>query len=208
MPPKKGKKDPNAKKNKAATPIQCVIRKFLARVKVRRVAKKTWIRVFDPAFKMYFFYNKNTGASLWTVPKFMEMFYPEDEAAGLSIGKVVRGFNGRVRARAEVFRQYTRYFDFNVGKHYWINHDSEETFWRATPWLLKQEVRGFLSLFLFIVARMHACHHIILCVSNHHPSLPPFLNLSTFIHHRCQCHWRIRCCTRVGTESRNWYVSS
>jgi hypothetical protein len=156
MPPKKGKKDPNAKKNKAATPIQCVIRKFLARVKVRRVAKKTWIRVFDPAFKMYFFYNKNTGASLWTVPKFMEMFYPEDEAAGLSIGKVVRGYNGRVRARAEVFRQYTRYFDFNVGKHYWINHDSEETFWKATPWLLKQEVRVCFPL----------C--IVACISSHH----------------------------------------
>ena len=55
-------------------------------------------------------------------------------------GKIVRGFNGRVRARAEVYRQYTRYFDFNVGKHYWIKHDTEETFWKATPWLLKQEV--------------------------------------------------------------------
>ncbi len=139
MAPKK-KKDPNSKKNRAATPIQCLIRKFLARVKVRSVAKKTWQRVFDPAFKMYFYYNRNTGASIWTTPKFMEPFYPEDTQAAIDIGKIIRGFNGRVRARAEVYRQYTRYFDFNVGKHYWIKHDTGDTFWKATPWLLKQEV--------------------------------------------------------------------
>ena len=140
MAPKK-KKDPNAKKNRAATPIQCMVRKFLARVKVRRVARKTWQRVFDPAFKMYFYYNKNSGASMWTTPKFMLPFYPEDTQAATDIGKIIRGFNGRVRARSEVYRQYTRYFDFNVGKHYWINHESGDTFWKATPWLLKQEVR-------------------------------------------------------------------
>ena len=33
MAPKKGKKDPNAKRNRAATPIQCLVRKFLAKVK-------------------------------------------------------------------------------------------------------------------------------------------------------------------------------
>jgi FK506-binding protein 1 len=140
MPPKKGKKDPNAKKNRAATPIQCMIRKFLAKVKIRRVARKTWIRVFDPAFKMYFFYNKNTGESIWHVPKFMEMYSEEDHMAATMIGKVIRGFNGRNRARSKVFEQYTRYFDFNVGKFYWIKHIDETTFWKATPWLEKQEV--------------------------------------------------------------------
>ena len=140
MPPKKTKKDPNAKKNRAATPIQCMIRKFLAKVKMRRVAKKTWLRVFDPAFKMYFFYNKNSGASSWHTPMFCELYTDEDQEAAIMIGKVIRGYNGRNKAQRKVFEMYTRYFDFNVGKFYWIKHDDETTFWKATPWLEKQEV--------------------------------------------------------------------
>ncbi len=140
MPPKKGAKDPNAKKNKAAIPIQCLIRKVLAKAKCKRVARKTWMRVFDPAFKMYFWYNKNTGKSIWTLPKFVDKFSPEDEHATRYIARLVRGFLGRRRARREVYSQYTRYFDAKVGKHYWVKHSTGHTFWKASDWLIKQEV--------------------------------------------------------------------
>jgi hypothetical protein len=148
MPPKsvKGKddkkKDPNAKRNKAAIPIQCFARKILAKAKIKRVARKTWMRVFDPAFKMHFWFNKNTGKSIWSIPRYVDKFTPEDEAATRKIARLVRGFLGRRRARAEVYRQYTRYFDANVGKHYWVKHATGMTFWKASEWLVKQNVSG------------------------------------------------------------------
>ena len=141
MPPKgKGKKDPNAKRNKAAIPIQCLIRKFLALIKVKRVAKKTWLRVFDPAFKMYFWYKKTSGESTWVLPKYVEKFSPQDVDATRLIERMARGFVGRRRARARVYEQYTRYFDSNVNKFYWVNHGTGLTFWKASAWLVKQQV--------------------------------------------------------------------
>lgn len=135
------KKDKAAeKRNKAAVHIQCLVRKFMARVKCRRVASRTWLRSFDPRYEMYFFFNKNTGKSEWSVPKYMTMYTEADKAAGLAIGKIVRGFLGRTRARKEVYSQYTRYFDFDVKRFYWIKHATGTTFWKATPWLIRQEV--------------------------------------------------------------------
>jgi FK506-binding protein 1 len=140
MAPKKGKKDPNAKRNRAATPIQCLVRKFLAKVKCKRVASRTWLRVFDPAFKMYFWYKKTSGESQWTCPMFVEKFTQEDIIATSLIERMARGFVGRKRARQKVFEQYTRYFDANVNKFYWVNHNTGGTFWKASAWLVKQEV--------------------------------------------------------------------
>ena len=147
MPPKKaaGKKDPNAKRNKAAVPIQCLIRKFLAKAKVRRVARKTWMRVFDPAFKMYFWYSKTNGRSSWSLPMYVDKFSLEDEQATRLFERIVRGFIGRRRARREVYSQYTRYFDANVGRHYWVKHSTGMTFWKASNWLVKQNVRTSIA---------------------------------------------------------------
>ena len=140
MPPKKGKKDPNAKRHRAAVPLQCFARVILAKVRMKRAAKKTWMRVFDPAFKMYFWFNKNNGSSQWTVPLFCKLFTEVDIAAALLIGKVIRGFNGRRKTRREVYSQYTRYFDANVAKFYWIKHSTGLTFWKCSPWLQSQNI--------------------------------------------------------------------
>ncbi len=40
--------------NSSAIKIQCLIRRKLARVKVRTRAQKIWQRVFDPKFVLYF----------------------------------------------------------------------------------------------------------------------------------------------------------
>lgn len=138
MPPKK--KDPNAAKNKAATRIQCVIRKFLALVRMRKVSYRTWLRVYDPAFKLYFFYNRVNGKSQWTLPMFMKWFTKEDEAAALFICRIVRSFLGRMRARKVAHERYVRYFDANMSKFYWINKQTNLTFWKASAWLTRQTI--------------------------------------------------------------------
>jgi len=138
MPPKK--KDPNAAKNKAATRIACMIRKFLARVRMRKVSYRTWQRVYDPAFKLYFFYNRVNGKSQWTLPMFMEWFTKEDEGAARIMERICRSFVGRMRARKVVHERYARFFDANVSKFYWTNKVSGLTFWKASRWLTRQQV--------------------------------------------------------------------
>lgn len=140
MPPKGQKKDPNAAKNRAATRIQQVIRKFLARVRMRKVSYATWMRVYDPAFRLYFFYNRVNGKSQWTLPMFMQWFTKADDAAGNLIGRAARTFVGKMRARKMAHESYTRFFDANVNKFYWINKATNLTFWKASRWLLRQEI--------------------------------------------------------------------
>lgn len=138
MPPKK--KDPNAAKNKAAVRIGCMVRKFLARVRIRKVSYKTWQRVYDPAFKLYFFYNRVNGKSQWTLPMFMQWFTKEDEACAAKINRVIRSFIGRMRARKVAHEKYARYFDANMSKFYWTNKQSGLTFWKASRWLTRQQI--------------------------------------------------------------------
>ena len=138
MPPKK--KDPNAAKNRAAIRIQCVIRKFMARARMRKVSYRTWQRVYDPAFKLYFFYNRVNGKSQWTLPMFMQWFTKEDEVATRTIERVVRSFLGRMKARKVAHDRYVRYFDANVSKFYFTNKVTGLTFWKASRWLTRQAI--------------------------------------------------------------------
>jgi len=127
------------------------------------------MRVFDPAFKMYFWYSKNTGKSVWILPMFCDKFSPEDIQATRYIARVVRGFLGRRRARQEVYRQYTRYFDANVGKHYWVKHSTGLTFWKASNWLVKQNV-GTTSTSFYYLSRdseLLCCFHSLLHLAIH-----------------------------------------
>jgi len=134
------KKDPNEKKNKAAIKLQCLVRRFTARARVRRVAMQSWQRVFDPSFKLYFWYNKLNGQSQWTVPRFTSLYSKEDAEAAIKMESVVRGFLGRMKARRVVFAKYTRYFDANVNKFYWTVNETGKAFWKASAWLIKQQV--------------------------------------------------------------------
>lgn len=138
MPPKK--KDPNAAKARAVLYIQCMVRRFLARCRMRHVSYRTWQRVYDPAFKLYFFYNRVNGKSQWTLPMFMQWFTKEDEIAAHLIGRILRSFIGRMRARKAAHEQYVRYFDANVSKFYWTNKRTNLTFWKASKWLARQTI--------------------------------------------------------------------
>lgn len=127
-------------KEPAAKKIQCMIRVFLAKIKIRRTAKRVWQRTYDPTFKRYFWYNTLDGTSKWQLPMFVETYYPEDHEAGERIGKVVRGFIGRMRARKIANQKYTRFYDANLNKFYWLDKTTQQTTWNVTPWLERQEI--------------------------------------------------------------------
>jgi hypothetical protein len=127
-------------KEPAAKKIQCMIRVFLAKIKIRRTAKRVWQRVYDPTYKKYFWYNNLDGTSKWTLPKFVQTYYTEDHEAAERIGKVVRGFIGRMRARKIANTRYTRFYDSNLNKFYWLDLKTQQTTWNVSPWLERQEI--------------------------------------------------------------------
>lgn len=127
-------------KEPAVKKIQCMIRVFLAKIKIRRTAKRVWQRVYDPTYKKYFWYNVLDGNSKWTLPKFVKMYYTEDHEASVMIEKVIRGFVGRMKARKLANQKYTRFYDSNVNKFYWLDNKTQLTTWNVSPWLEKQEI--------------------------------------------------------------------
>jgi hypothetical protein len=70
---------------------------------------------------------------------FMDVYYPEDIEAARQICRIARGFIGRMRARKKCHAAYTRFFDANVNKFYWLVQKTQKTTWKATAWLIKQE---------------------------------------------------------------------
>jgi len=143
-------KRPNAKaeaerkeaerKRKAATRIQCMVRKALAAVTVKNRAFRIWRKVFDPSSNCYFWYNQLNGQSQWNLPKYMTAHTEDEVNSTMLIQKVVRGFTHRMRARKRAHSMYTRFYDSSVNKFYWMINATQVTFWRSTPWLLKQEI--------------------------------------------------------------------
>lgn len=128
------------KQNKAATKIQCLVRKFTAKRRVMRRAQNSWQRVFDPQFKLYFWFNKVNGNTQWNIPKFVTLFTDEDDKAAGNICRIVRGFIHRTRARKKVYAKYTRFYDSNVNRFYWMDNTTGQTMWKVSKWLVKQEV--------------------------------------------------------------------
>ncbi len=93
-----------ARQEAAALRIQTVIRRVLAVKYVKEKSRRIWQRVFDPRFKLYFWYNKANGQSQWIVPKNLELFTDVDEKAACKLQRYVRGFIGKMRARKVVYR--------------------------------------------------------------------------------------------------------
>jgi hypothetical protein len=124
----------------ATKKIQCLIRKFLARVRIRQQARSVWQRVYDPTNKRYFYFNTLDGTSRWDEPMFMKLFYDDDHEACTKIEKVVRGFVGRMRTRKLANQKYTRFYDANLNKFYWLDKTTQETTWNVTPWLQNLEI--------------------------------------------------------------------
>lgn len=127
-------------REKAAVRIQCLVRKFLARAKIRRVSKDVWIRVFDPTFKKYFWYDRLHEVSSWKQPKFAEMFDDEDISSTIRIQSVVRGFIGRCRASVLANEKYVRYFDAEANKFYWYDKETDKTTYAVSKWLQNQHI--------------------------------------------------------------------
>lgn len=135
----KNEKEPLSR-DKAAIIIQCLIRKFLAKIRLRRVAKDVWIRVFDPTFKRYFWYDRLHGVSTWKQPKYIQLYYEEDIAAVVNIQRICRGFVGRCRARALANQKYVRYFDSESNKFYWYDKETQKTSYSVSKWLFNQHI--------------------------------------------------------------------
>lgn len=126
--------------NSAATKIQCSARKFLAVRRVIDVSKEHWQRIFDPAVKKYFFYNKVTGQSVWKTPFLLKEYEEDDHWAATQMQKIVRGFNARNRMRKIARNKYTKYYDAKSDNFYYIDKELGETFWTPSLWLLKQNI--------------------------------------------------------------------
>ncbi|KAJ1384387.1 hypothetical protein B484DRAFT_17921 [Ochromonadaceae sp. CCMP2298] len=124
----------------AATKIQCMMRRFVARARIRRQARKVWQRVYDPTYKKYFWFNNMDELSRWDLPQFAQLFHLEDHTACTKIEKVVRGFVARMRVRKKVNEKYTRFYDSDLNKFYWLDKSTGETTWTVTNWLRKQEI--------------------------------------------------------------------
>lgn len=139
----RSKKDKNSldeERERSAITLQCAVRCFLAIRRTKKRANTVWLRVFDPTFKVYFFYNKIDNRSIWTCPDFVDYFNKEDHVAAALIQKVVRGFIGRMRARKLANKKYTRFFDAKQNKFYWMVNDTKKTTWKASSWLKKLDI--------------------------------------------------------------------
>jgi hypothetical protein len=93
-----------ARQEAAALRIQTVIRRVLAVKYVKEKSRRIWQRVFDPRFKLYFWYNKANGQSQWIVPKNLDLFTDVDEKAACILQRYIRGFVGKMRAKKVVYR--------------------------------------------------------------------------------------------------------
>lgn len=126
--------------DKSAIKIQCMVRKFLARRKVIRTAQANFLRVFDPLYKKYFWYDKLHDKSDWKLPRHCTLFKEADFVAVAKIQRVARGFIERRRARKLANQKYTRYFDVDRNSFYWVNNFTQQTSYAASQWLQRQNI--------------------------------------------------------------------
>ena len=112
----------------------------MARIKVMNRARRSWRRVYDPEFDVYFWYNVINGGSQWHLPKYQVLFTEKDEFGAHEMQRIIRGFVGRRRVKNKANSKWTRFFDSKQNKFYWMENENQRTFWNATKWLVKQEI--------------------------------------------------------------------
>jgi guanylate kinase len=54
--------------------------------------------------------------------------------------RIVRGFLGRCRVRKIAETKFSKYFDAKQDKFYYFNHTTNETSWKASNWLIRQNL--------------------------------------------------------------------
>lgn len=129
-----------ADRHEAASKLQRIVRIFLAKARVKRLTKETLLRVFDPEFKRYFWYDKLHQTSQWSKPSFLDLYDDDDIRAALTLQRVVRGFNGRQRAKKIANDKYVRYFDVETTRFYWLDKTTQKTTYNASKWLQRQNI--------------------------------------------------------------------
>ena len=115
MGPKRGGKqtanDLEQEQYDNAVILQCFVRCCMANITVKNKARRTWKRVYDPAFDVYFWYNTLNGESQWHVPKYMTLFMDRDHKAAVEFERITRGFLGRRKVKRLADSKWTRFFD-------------------------------------------------------------------------------------------------
>jgi WW domain len=132
---KESKAEKDAVRKKLATiTLQCFVRKAMAKIRVRKRALRIWRKVFDPSSKLYFWYNQFNGQSQWTLPRYMEWYTEHDISSTGLIQRIARGFTHRARSRRIAHSKFTRFYDSNLNKFYYMYNDTQQTFWKASKW--------------------------------------------------------------------------
>jgi hypothetical protein len=120
--------------------IQCMIRRKLARIRVKQKLKETYERVYDPKMCLYFWFNSHTGDSQWRVPFLLRPFDEADHAAATQIERAARGYLARRVVRSMAMEKYSRFYDAKSDRFYWMNNDTKETSWSVSKWLQRMEI--------------------------------------------------------------------
>ena len=71
---------------------------------------------------------------------FASLFEQDDHDAAVQIERLARGFVGRMRARKLANQKYTRFYDSNLNKFYWLDKTTNETTWTVSNWLYQQKI--------------------------------------------------------------------
>lgn len=120
--------------------IQCMMRRKLARIRVKQKLKETYERVYDPKMCLYFWFNSKTGDSQWRVPFLLKPYDEHDHEAATHIERAARGFLARRVTRRMVMVKYSRFYDAKSDRFYWMNNETKETAWSVSKWLLRMDI--------------------------------------------------------------------
>ena len=115
----------------AAILIQTIVRqKILARKIVLRRFFLIWRRIYDPRYRIYFWYNLLNKQTQWNRPfeRLTTDFSSDDIIAVRLMQRVVRGFIGKMRARKVACERHSRYFDPDTDRFYWVDNKTQVSF--------------------------------------------------------------------------------
>lgn len=129
-----------SQKDVSAIKIQCLVRKYLARRRICRQSQFVWIRVYDPVYKRYFWFNRQTRTSTWVQPRFSPVYTENDEHAAIHIQCAVRVFLAKCRMFRRISQRYQKFFDFENARFYYYDTLTKQTFYNAGTWLQRQNI--------------------------------------------------------------------
>jgi hypothetical protein len=128
--------------NNAATRLQTIVRRVLAVRAVQARFAAIYLKVYDPKFKEYFWYNRITRETQWNRPlaNLTEEFLQSDIEKTRLIQRIVRSFLGKMRARRLAHSRFSRYYEPASDRFYWIDNSSQVTTWKVSSWMVRQNI--------------------------------------------------------------------